>query len=177
MVKACAPKSSFVGSRDRALIALISSSGLRASECLGLTESDLHVDSEMPYVVVRHAKGGQIREAACSFEAAQAVLTYVRQRRKHKAAHRSELWLSRAGGALTVSGLRQIVHDAAGRVGLDVTTHHLRHSAVHGMLARGMAEGDVMVQAGWTSAKQLQRYGKSRATERSRAAFFRTSDS
>jgi integrase/recombinase XerD len=173
MVKACKPKSTFIGARDRALILLISSSGVRASECLGLTEADLHLDRDEPFVVV-HGKGGKDREAACSFEAAGAVAAYLRQRRKQKSAWRPELWLSRAGNKLSVSGLRQIVADAGARVGIDgLFTHALRHSAVHGMLKRGMSDSDVQVQAGWTSAKQLQRYGKSRAVERSRASFFR----
>jgi site-specific recombinase XerD len=173
IVKACAPARTFVGARDRALILLVSSSGIRASECLGLTEADLHLDSETPFVRVL-GKGGAHREAAVSFEAARAVLAYLRLRRKHKAAHRPELWLSRAGHALSVSGLRQIVHDAGERAGIDgLYTHALRHSAVHAMLDRGMQEHDVMVQAGWTSTKQLQRYGRARAVERSRAAFFR----
>jgi site-specific recombinase XerD len=172
MVNACRPKSTFIGSRDRALLRLIASSGIRSSECLGLTEADLHLDSEQPYVVV-HGKGDKYREAACSYEAAAAVQAYLRQRRKHPAAHRKELWLSRAHHALTSSGLLQVVSDAGRRVGLDCHVHALRHSAVHGMLSRGMAEGDVMTQAGWTNPKMLGRYGRAKATERSRAAFFR----
>jgi integrase/recombinase XerD len=176
MVRGCRPKSTLIGSRDRALVTLISSSGIRASECLGLTESDLHLDEEQPYVTVL-GKGNKFREAACSYEAAAAIAAYLRQRRKHRAAHRRELWLSRAGTALSVSGLRQIVADAGQRVGIEgLYTHALRHSAVHGMLARGMSDSDVQVQAGWTSAKQLQRYGAAKKVERSRAAFFRSSD-
>jgi site-specific recombinase XerD len=175
MVAKCKPKGTFVGARDRALILLIASSGLRASEALGLTEADLVLDSATPYVRVRHAKGDRYREPAISLAAAKAVDTYLRQRRKHAAAHRPELWLSRTGNPLTTSGLLTVVSDAGKRAGLDgIHTHSLRHSAVHGMLARGMAEGDVMVQAGWTSPKQLSRYGRARAVERSRASFFRT---
>jgi site-specific recombinase XerD len=173
MVKACAPTSVFTGARDRALILLISSSGIRASECIGLTEADLHLDSEQPYVVVRAGKGDRYRESACSHEAALAIRAYLRQRRKRPAAHRPELWLSRTGNALTSSGLLQIVRDAGKRVGLDVHTHALRHSATHGMLSRGMPEHDVATQLGHKSLKMLARYGRARAVERSRAAFFR----
>jgi integrase/recombinase XerD len=175
IVKACAPKSTFVGARDRALILLIASSGIRASECLGLREEHLHLDRDQPFVTVV-GKGGAVREPSVSFEAAAAVATYLRQRGKHKAAHRPELWLSRTGNPLTVSGLRQIVADAGERVGLKVFTHGLRHSAVHQMLARGMNDSDVQVQAGWKSLKQLGRYGAARKVERSRASFFGTLD-
>jgi site-specific recombinase XerD len=173
MVNACRPKSTFIGARDRALLLLIASSGIRSGECLGLTEDDLVLDSATPYVRVRHAKGDRYREPAISLAAAKAIDGYLRQRRKHPAAHRRELWLSRAHHALTSSGLLQLVHDAGERVDLDVHVHALRHAAVHSMLARQMAEGDVMVQAGWTNPKMLGRYGRAKATERSRAAFFR----
>jgi integrase/recombinase XerD len=172
-VKACGPKSTFIGARDRALILLISSSGIRASECLGLTEADLHLDSEQPYVVVR-GKGDRYREASCSYEAARAVLAYLRQRRKRPDSYRPELWLARTENALTTSGLLQIVREAGKRVGLDLHTHALRHSATHGMLARGMSDHDVATQLGHKSLKMLGRYGRARATERSRASFFRT---
>jgi site-specific recombinase XerD len=173
MVKACAPKSVFTGARDRALILLISSSGIRASECIGLTEADLHLDSEQPYVVVRAGKGDRYRESACSHEAALAVRAYLRARRKRPTAHRPELWLSRTGNALTTSGLLQIVRDVGKRVGLAVHTHSLRHTATHHMLARGMSDHDTAIQLGHKSLKMLGRYGRARATERSRAAFFR----
>jgi integrase/recombinase XerD len=172
MVKTC-PRTTFTGARDRALILLISSSGIRASECLGLREDDLHLDSEQPFVVVR-GKGDRYREAACSHESALAVRAYLRARRKHPAAHRPELWLSRLGSALTTSGLLQIVRDAGRRAGLDVHTHSLRHSATHAMLSRGMSDHDVATQLGHKSLKMLARYGRARATERSRAAFFRS---
>jgi integrase/recombinase XerD len=176
MVKARGPRSTFTGARDRALILLISSSGVRASECLGLTEDDLHLDSDQPFVVVR-GKGDRYREAACSHEAALAVRAYLRARRRHPAAHRPELWLSRLGNALTTSGLLQIVRDAGRRAGLDVHTHSLRHSATHAMLSRGMSDHDVATQLGHKSLKMLARYGRARAVERSRASFFRTQDS
>ena len=176
MVKAC-PKTTFTGSRDRALILLISSSGIRASEAVGLTEADLMLDQETPFVVVR-GKGDRVREAACSHEAALAIRAYLRARRKQPAAHRRELWLSRMGEPLTTSGLRQIVKAAAKRAGLgiDVHTHALRHTATHDMLERGMAEHNVATQLGHKGLKQLARYGRAKATERSRSDFFRTQE-
>jgi site-specific recombinase XerD len=174
IVAKCRPKSTFTGSRDRALILLLSSSGLRSGECLALTEADLHLDVDEPYVTVRHGKGDKAREAAVSFEAAAAIQSYLRQRRKHAARHRPELWLSRAHHALTASGLLQVVHDAGARVGLDVHVHSLRHSAAHQMLFdKGMQEHDVAFQLGHKGTKQLARYGAARAAERSRSAFFR----
>jgi site-specific recombinase XerD len=173
MVGVCAPKSTFLGARDRALILLIASAGIRASECIGLTEEHLHLDSDEPYVVV-HGKGGRDREAACSYAAAKAVMAYLRQRRKRPDAHRSELWLGRTGRPLTTKGLLALVTEAGKRVGLDVHTHALRHTATDWMLSRGMQEHDVATQLGHKGLKQLARYGRARAVERSRSAFFRT---
>jgi site-specific recombinase XerD len=173
MVRACRPKSTFTGARDRALILLLSSSGLRSGECLALTEADLQLDVEEPYVTVRRGKGDKARTAAVSFEAAAAIQSYLRQRRRHAAHHRPELWLSRAHHALTSSGLLQVVHDAGARVGLDTHVHSLRHTATSLMLSRGMQEHDVATQLGHKGTQQLARYGAARAVERSRSAFFR----
>jgi integrase/recombinase XerC len=175
MVAACGPKGTFAGSRDRALILLISSSGIRAAECIGLREADLHLDSETPHVEVK-GKGDRYRKAACSYDAARAVLAYLRQRRKRPTAYRPELWLSRTGKGMTTSGLLQVVRDAGKRVGIDVHTHALRHTATHQMLERGMSDHDTATQLGHKGLKQLARYGRARATERSQAAFFRTLD-
>lgn len=176
MIAAC-PKSTFTGARDRALIALISSSGIRASEAIDLTEADLELDREQPFVIVR-GKGDRFREAACSHEAALAVRMYLNKRRTQPTAFRSELWLSRMGGPFTTTGLRQAVQAAAKRAGIteDVHTHALRHTATHHMLDRGMSEHNVANQLGHRSLKMLARYGRAKATERARDDFFRTQD-
>jgi integrase/recombinase XerD len=123
---------------------------------------------------VRRGKGGSSREASVSFDAALAIRSYLYQRRKRPTAHRKELWLGRNGTGLTVGGLRNVVHDAGERVGIEgLHTHALRHSATNLMLARGMQEHSVATQLGHKGTQQLARYGKARATERSRADFFR----
>jgi integrase/recombinase XerD len=172
MVRSCR-RSTFTGVRDRALIQLIASSGLRASEAIKLTEADLMLDSEQPFVVVR-GKGDRVREAACSHAAALAIHAYLRTRRRQPAAHRPELWLSRTGRPMTRSGLLQVVREAGRRAGVgSVHTHALRHTATDHMLDRGMAEHNVATQLGHKSLKMLARYGRARAVERSRDDFFR----
>jgi site-specific recombinase XerD len=172
MVKAC-PRSTFLGARDGALIALLASSGLRASEALGLTEADVCFGDE-PHVTVK-GKGGRHRNANMSREAALAIRRYLRKRAGHQGARSSALWLSRTGGPLTLAALRQAVQDAARRAGVDgVRTHALRHTATDAMLRRGMAEHDVATQLGHSGTKQLARYGRANTAERSRASFFRT---
>jgi site-specific recombinase XerD len=173
IVRACPPKNTFRGARDRALILVLASSGLRASECLGLTVDDLELDSEMPYVVVRHGKGDRDREAAVSHAAAKALLGYVRQRARLDGSWRPELFLGRTGTPLTTSGLLMVVREAGKRVGLALHTHSLRHTATHQMLER-MGEHEVATQLGHRGTRQLSRYGAARAVERSRAAFFRS---
>jgi len=122
LVKAC-PRSRFTGARDRALILLISSSGVRAAEAMGLTESDLVLDSDQRYVVVR-GKGDRYREAACSHQAALAIRAYLRARRLVDAASSMYLGcqempqrheipnLDGAPAVLTRRDIRTPLHDA-----------------------------------------------------------------
>jgi integrase len=103
--------------------------------------------------------------------------TTYEKRAGHRGARRSELWLSRTGGALALAALRQAVQDAAKRAGVDgVHVHALRHSATDHMLRRGMTEHDVATQLSRKSLKMLGRYGRATAPERSRAAFHATQE-
>jgi site-specific recombinase XerD len=81
----------FTAARDRALIAVLWSSGLRRSEVARMRVEDL--DLERRCVMVVGAKDGKPRVAPLSLEAGRYLLRYLRHRAAHQHATSPALWL------------------------------------------------------------------------------------
>jgi integrase len=115
---------------------------------------DLDLDLDVIPVV---GKGGGT--ARCpSAKAGQALERYLRVLRRHRFAHRPELWLSQKG-PLTGDGIRQMLDRRCRRAGIPrLNPHRFRHTSV------GMA------LYGWKSRQMLNLYGAARAEDRARAA-------
>jgi integrase/recombinase XerD len=128
--------------RDRALLELLYSSGLRASEAIQLAISD--VDLAAGELNVRHGKGDKQRIVPIGRGAITAVRDYLAHSRPALVKDRpvDALIVGRPGRALTRQAVHKIVMGHARTAGLDakMTVHTLRHSFATHMLIRG---GDV----------------------------------
>ena len=126
--------------RDRAMLELFYSSGLRISELCALTLQQ--VDLEHGFVRV-FGKGAKERVVPLGSQARDAVRTYLASARPRLVKPRtgSELFISERGRAISRKTLWVIVRTAARRAGISkrVKPHLLRHSfATH--LLRGGAD-------------------------------------
>jgi site-specific recombinase XerD len=157
----------FLARRDTAILRLLVDSGMRSAELAGLKVADLDLDLGVAVVL-----GKGRRERACPFghKTARALDRYLRARAAHPLRDRAELWLAQRG-ALTVSGVLQLVRSRAEQAGIGhAYTHLFRHTFAHAWLAAGGQEVDLMRLAGWKSRTMLTRYGASAADERARQA-------
>jgi site-specific recombinase XerD len=133
--------------RNRALVELVYSAGLRSSEAVGLDLVD--VDFEQELVHVRHGKGGKDRVVPLGEEAADWVARYLRDARSQLARGANDaLFLSATGKRLDTSTLRRLVPHP----------HRLRHAFATHLLEGGADLRTIQELLGHASLSTTQVY-------------------
>ena len=136
-----------VALRNRALVELVYSAGLRSAEAVGLDLGD--VDFEQELVHVRHGKGGKERVVPLGEEAAHWLARYLRDARPALGARRDDaLFLSVRGRRLDTSTLRRLVPHP----------HRLRHAFATHLLEGGADLRTIQELLGHSSLSTTQVY-------------------
>ena len=132
--------------RNRALVELVYSAGLRSAEAVGLDVGD--VDFEQEHVRVR-GKGGKERVVPLGEEAAHVVARYLRDARPELARGANDaLFLSVRGRRLDTSTLRRLLPHP----------HRLRHSFATHLLEGGADLRTIQELLGHSSLSTTQVY-------------------
>ena len=152
-----------IGLRDRAMLEVLYSTGLRVSELLNLRIAD--IDARMGCVRCI-GKGDKERLVPIGRKALEAVEVYLAQGRPKFARpsspppHNQVLFLTSIGRRLSRVGIWKILHDYGMRLGLRgrLTPHKLRHSFATHLLEGGADLRSVQLMLGHADISTTQIY-------------------
>lgn len=150
--------------RDKALLAVLLDTGVRAAEACDLTIDRARFNPDEAYLLV-NGKGRKQREVSLGSKSRQLLHKYIHRARPHTTEQR--VFLAKGGAPLTPEGLDRLLYrlrDRAGAehfAGVRVSCHTLRHTyAVRSLeagadvyrLSRLMGHSSVAVTEGYLKA-------------------------
>jgi integrase/recombinase XerC len=154
-------KHSLLGLRDRAILELLYSSGLRVSELVGLHLTDIDFLGEVVHIL---GKGKKERIVPVGANAITAIQNYIDKRNKWVAANNKGgntiLFLNRQGGKINTRSIRRKLNKYLKIAGLDpdISPHTLRHSFATHLLNNGADLRSVQEMLGHKSISTTQIY-------------------
>lgn len=124
-----------IGLRDRAMLALLYGTGIRASECASLRNA--HVDLKQMTITVQ-GKGGHERTIPLNVELAEVLRTYVEAR--GVAPNHASFFRSRFGRSLSRGGVYERVRTwgQRSRLGIPLSPHRIRHTFATHLVRAGV---------------------------------------
>lgn len=151
-----------LGIRNRAILELFYSTGLRLNELVVLTIYD--VDLVAGVVRVREGKGKKDRTVPLGKTAAYYLTEYVTNVRtryaKKKRLVTTALFLNQKGEAITTKAVVHLVRKAAKEAGIKASPHALRRSMATHLLAHGAEPELVQQMLGHSSGNSLRFYAR-----------------
>ena len=146
----------FIHARDRAILELLYSSGLRVSEVAGLNVED--VNTREGLVKVR-GKGRKERVVPLGSKAVEAIRGYLTEKILLKKKSKT-LFLNKRGTELSERGIRRIVVKYARLIGVtgQIGPHTLRHTFASHLLQAGADLRVIQELLGHASLSTTQKY-------------------
>lgn len=158
MMNVCVPVE-YVGVRDRAIIALLFSTGMRRGELIGLKVSDYNrKDSELTIM----GKGHKFRRVYVDDFTRPLLNAYLRVRKLHGLADSTDaMWLGKRG-PLNGTAIGQMLTRRATQAGVasKINPHAWRHTYAHNFLEAGGQTPSLIASAGWENSRMVDRYTK-----------------
>jgi integrase/recombinase XerD len=147
------------GPRNRAMLEMLYSCGLRVSELISVRYSD--IDFDKMYIIVK-GKGEKQRLVPVSRRALDEIDNYMREVRSFQKSKPGEcaLFLNRRGAALTREMVFHIVKKQAHLAGIQksISPHTLRHSFATHLLAGGANLSAIQAMLGHESITTTEIY-------------------
>lgn len=145
-----------LGLRDRAILELLYSSGLRVSELAGTDLNSLNLSSSLLKVM---GKGRKERIVPIGSKAIHSIKNYLRKREELTPTC-NYLFLNSRGGSITARSIRRIVKKYATLSGIPktVSPHVLRHTFATHLLGGGADLRSIQEMLGHASLSTTQKY-------------------
>ena len=119
--------------KERALVEMLVSTGVRVSELASMQVQDINLDTLTVHVI--HGKGAKERITYTTAVSAKHLINYLRQRKEEGSA----LFYNKNHMPLEVDGIRFILNSIAKRAGVDnVHPHRFRRTFATNLSKRGM---------------------------------------
>jgi integrase/recombinase XerD len=152
-----------IGLRDRAMLEILYSTGLRVSELLNLRITDVDMRVGCVRCIGKGDKERLVPIGRKAIEAIQQYLAHGRPKFARPSApppHNQVLLLTSIGRRLSRVGIWKIMHDYGVRLGLRgrLTPHKLRHSFATHLLERGADLRSVQLMLGHADISTTQIY-------------------
>ena len=147
---------SAIGYRDKTILELLYSSGLRVSELVGISLSDINLTNSLVKVL---GKGGKERIIPFGSKALNAINLYIPKRSELKP-RGDFLFVNSRGGRLTSRSIARIVKRYAkmSKIPKSVSPHVLRHAFATHLLGSGADLRAIQEMLGHSSLSTTQRY-------------------
>lgn len=155
------PSDNWLGARDRAILHLLYSSGMLASELVKLKKEDIDLVARVVQIRGRNGDKRTLTIAQSALMAIERYLILVEKQRRHdKQASGTILFPNRYGGPLSTRSIRRKLDKYLKTADLNpsVTPHTLRHSFVQHMLQNGSDLRQVRQLLGHRSHSSTQIY-------------------
>lgn len=152
------------GARDRALLEMLYSTGVRVSELTGLDIADLQMEERLIRVLGKGSKERVVPFGNKAREAAEKYLALREQMLPKKAPvqprERQAFFWNRRGGRLTTRSVRRIIDRYVRQLalGLHVHPHMIRHSFATHLLSAGADLRVIQEMLGHESLSTTQKY-------------------
>lgn len=142
--------STLAGIRDRTIIELFYSSGLRVSELVGLSKQDIDFDNMQMKV---HGKGKKVRIVPITKNAIDWLQKYLAHPKRRSKDMQEPIFLNRLGTRLTTRSVDRMFEKYLQASGLaaHITPHSIRHTIATHWLEHGMDLKTIQLLLGHSS--------------------------
>ena len=151
---------SLIALRDRAIVLLLSTTGLRASELCNLKRNALSIDAEGTVSITLKGKRDKVRTVYTTFRVKNAIDTYLNERKDDI----EYLFISRLNQKMSRKTLYAMLKKRARNAGITgVGAHTFRHFFATSMLKKGIALSivkDLMAHDSILSTQIYTHYGE-----------------